>query len=28
MIARGPKRPVQPITAARISDSLMVKGRR
>jgi hypothetical protein len=28
MIARGPKRPVQPIMAARISDSLMVKGRR
>jgi hypothetical protein len=28
MIPRGPKRPVTPMTATRISDSLMVKGRR
>jgi hypothetical protein len=28
MIPRGPKRPVQPMTAARISDSLLVKGNR
>jgi hypothetical protein len=28
MITRGPKRPVQPLMAARISDSLMVRGRR
>ncbi len=28
MISRGPKRPVTPMLATRISDSLMVKGRR
>jgi hypothetical protein len=28
MIARGPKRPVQPMAAGKISDSLMVQGRR
>ncbi len=28
MIPRGPKRPVQPVTATKITDSLMVRGRR
>jgi hypothetical protein len=28
MISRGPKRPVTPMAATKISDSLMVKGRR